>query len=318
MLSQGGTFDESKHPRDRGKFAEKAGSSGDGDKAPLAADPSAEHKEKGTLAPAFIAWLDSNCSSHGVEVLEDSDNKFVAGFRTDVGDYKVTAECREPWRRGHKEFRIDFEKVDESGEKHTEITGTAGQKAIHVFRKVAVAVGEFVNRFDPHKMDFVADNDLPSRVKLYDRLASALATAKGYSLTVDRHGGLTNYSLVKSDLGDTQLSLAGGNADIVDRLKAAVRKAHDASKLGPDYQLLFWDDGRRIAWWVSADGDDDKDVQRVLDAIGAVKGVRHVSAEAEGGPPKEGHWTRVRWEGGRKQLSMSMPLYLDRALGATY
>lgn len=74
---------------------------------------------------------------------------------------------------------------------------------------------------------------------------------------------------------------SSGGWETSKELVKAVKKALKTVKTGPDYQRLFWNPQTKTAWWVSADGDEDDDVNKIKAALAAIDGVDEVRAEAE-------------------------------------
>ena len=68
---------------------------------------------------------------------------------------------------------------------------TGGGNAINIFNAVLKSVDQYMQKFEhPYQITFSADNDEPSRIKLYTRLAKRLSTSYGYELNdiVDKYG----------------------------------------------------------------------------------------------------------------------------------
>lgn len=88
------------------------------------------------------------------------------------------------------------------------------------------------------------------------------------------------------------------------KLIGAARKALRDVPTGPDYQRLFWHEGNKHAHWVSADGDEEKHVRHIKRAIGKVRGVKKVTADAESWPKGEG-WKEIPVKRGSKVAANS-------------
>lgn len=75
----------------------------------------------------------------------------------------------------------------------------------------------------------------------------------------------------------------------------AVQEVLQEVNTGPDYQRLFWNPSTKEAWWVSFDGDEEEDVQKIVEVLASVPGVENVRAEAEGLPPRdeEDQWLEI-------------------------
>ncbi len=86
-----------------------------------------------------------------------------------------------------------------------------------------------------------------------------------------------------------------GAKSLKTNLAQAASRAVKEAQSGPDYQRLFWHDKEKKAWWVTADGDENEQVDAIVGALEKVPGVKEVIAEAESSPEGEG-WEEVEYK----------------------
>lgn len=104
----------------------------------------------------------------------------------------------------------------------------------------------------------------------------------------------------KTDWTDNELSVAidaARNKSATGKTeRALIDAADEAVRLagtGPDYQRLFWHPDTKAAWWESADGDEEKDVDFILARLRAVDGVASVDYEPEASPELDEGWEQL-------------------------
>lgn len=101
-----------------------------------------------------------------------------------------------------------------------------------------------------------------------------------------------------------------GRKSVVSDLNKVCNTFKDIEGWGPDYGLLFWNEQKKEAWFVTGDGDDGDAVNEIVSRLEKVPGVEKVTAEAECNPPEMNNgWVKV-WKRGQKAMS-----YLNEQTG---
>lgn len=128
-------------------------------------------------------------------------------FITDAGtDYKVMF-------KGDKKVEVSFMARGENDQPKDDITGTGDSRK--VFGTVINIVKDYVGQNQPDILMFAADNSEPSRVRLYNMLASQASKAlPGYNFAKAMKGGMfTTFYLTRDGVNvpklDTAKNLAG-------------------------------------------------------------------------------------------------------------
>lgn len=80
---------------------------------------------------------------------------------------------------------------------------------------------------------------------------------------------------------------ASTKKDVGEELRETAFRLNDELEVGPDYQRLFWNPKTKVAWYVTADGDEESEVKKIRNALENVSGVEHVRVEAEYFPPDD-------------------------------
>ena len=134
-------------------------------------------------------------------------------FITDAGtDYKVTF-------KGDKKVEVSFMARGENNQPKDDITGTGDSRK--VFGTVINIVKDYVGQHQPDILMFAADNNEPSRIKLYNMLASQAGKAlPGYNFVKTLKGSLfTTFYLTRDNIKvpklDTVKNVAGRVLDKV-------------------------------------------------------------------------------------------------------
>jgi hypothetical protein len=132
-------------------------------------------------------------------------------FITDAGeDYKVVL-------KGDKKVEVSFMARGENNQPKDDITGTGDSRK--VFGTVINIVKDYVGQKQPDILLFAADNSEPSRVRLYNMLASQASKAlPGYNFAKAMKGGMfTTFYLTRDGINvpklDTAKNLAGRALD---------------------------------------------------------------------------------------------------------
>lgn len=125
--------------------------------------------------------------SQAPKLSRDTPNSFSTKFTYGGVSYGVHAH-RDAESVGEQGDRApwDVEFITQAGDKPAEskgTTGVAGHSAVGAMRKVGAAVSDWMAEHKPERVKFLAASDEPSRVKLYERLANALAAEHGYAVT---------------------------------------------------------------------------------------------------------------------------------------
>jgi hypothetical protein len=134
-------------------------------------------------------------------------------FRTDAGnDYKVMF-------KGDKKVEVSFMARGENDQPKDDITGTGDSRK--VFGTVINIVKDYVGQKQPDILMFAADNNEPSRIRLYNMLASQAGKAlPGYNFVKTLKGSLfTTFYLTRDNIKvpklDTVKNIAGRVLDKV-------------------------------------------------------------------------------------------------------
>jgi hypothetical protein len=134
-------------------------------------------------------------------------------FITDAGnDYKVTF-------KGDKKVEVSFMARGENDQPKDDITGTGDSRK--VFGTVINIVKDYVSQNQPDILMFAADNNEPSRIKLYNMLALQASKAlPGYDFAKAMKGGMfTTFYLTRDNIKvpklDTVKNVAGRVLDKV-------------------------------------------------------------------------------------------------------
>jgi predicted nucleotidyltransferase len=134
-------------------------------------------------------------------------------FITDAGtDYKVTF-------KGDKKVEVSFMARGENNQPKDDITGTGDSRK--VFGTVINIVKDYVGQHQPDILMFAADNNEPSRIRLYNMLASQAGKAlPGYNFVKTLKGSLfTTFYLTRDNIKvpklDTVKNVAGRVLDKV-------------------------------------------------------------------------------------------------------
>jgi hypothetical protein len=134
-------------------------------------------------------------------------------FITDAGnDYKVTF-------KGDKKVEVSFMARGENDQPKDDITGTGDSRK--VFGTVINIVKDYVGQHQPDILIFAADNNEPSRIRLYNMLASQAGKAlPGYNFVKTLKGSLfTTFYLTRDNIKvpklDTVKNVAGRVLDKV-------------------------------------------------------------------------------------------------------
>jgi len=134
-------------------------------------------------------------------------------FITDAGnDYKVTF-------KGDKKVEVSFMARGENDQPKDDITGTGDSRK--VFGTVINIVKEYVGQNQPDILMFAADNNEPSRIRLYNMLASQAGKAlPGYNFVKTLKGSVfTTFYLTRDNIKvpklDTAKNVAGRILDKV-------------------------------------------------------------------------------------------------------
>lgn len=132
-------------------------------------------------------------------------------FITDAGtDYKVTF-------KGDKKVEVSFMARGENNQPKDDITGTGDSRK--VFGTIINIVKDYVGQNQPDILLFAADNSEPSRVRLYNMLASQSSKAlPGYNFAKTMKGGMfTTFYLTRDNIKvpklDTVKNVAGRALD---------------------------------------------------------------------------------------------------------
>ena len=132
-------------------------------------------------------------------------------FTTDAGEeYKVVL-------KGDKKVEVSFMARGENDQPKDDITGTGDSRK--VFGTVINIVKDYVGQNQPDILLFAADNSEPSRVRLYNMLASQASKAlPGYEFAKAMKGGMfTTFYLTRDGINvpklDTAKNLAGRALD---------------------------------------------------------------------------------------------------------
>ena len=132
-------------------------------------------------------------------------------FITDAGnDYKVTF-------KGDKKVEVSFMARGENDQPKDDITGTGDSRK--VFGTVINIVKDYVSQNQPDILMFAADNNEPSRIKLYNMLALQASKAlPGYDFAKAMKGGMfTTFYLTRDNIKvpklDTVKNVAGRALD---------------------------------------------------------------------------------------------------------
>lgn len=132
-------------------------------------------------------------------------------FITDAGEeYKVVL-------KGDKKVEVSFMARGENDQPKDDITGTGDSRK--VFGTVINIVKDYVGQNQPDILLFAADNSEPSRVRLYNMLASQASKAlPGYEFAKAMKGGMfTTFYLTRDGINvpklDTAKNLAGRALD---------------------------------------------------------------------------------------------------------
>lgn len=81
----------------------------------------------------------------------------------------------------------------------TKLTGDSGGAAVGIMRKIGSAVDSFVDHQKPAAFKFAADEDEPSRVKLYDRISRIMADRHGYDMQRSSDGNQVTYQFTRKE-----------------------------------------------------------------------------------------------------------------------
>ena len=134
-------------------------------------------------------------------------------FITDAGtDYKVTF-------KGDNKVEVSFMARGENNQPKDDITGTGDSRK--VFGTVINIVKDYVGQHQPDILMFAADNNEPSRIRLYNMLASQAGKAlPGYNFVKTLKGSLfTTFYLTRDNIKvpklDTVKNVAGRVLDKV-------------------------------------------------------------------------------------------------------
>lgn len=122
-------------------------------------------------------------------------------FTTDEGtDYKVTV-------KGINKVEVSFMARGENDQPKDNITGTGD--SLKVFGTVINIVKDYVSQNQPNIIMFTADNSEPSRVRLYNTLASQASRAlPGYKFAKTLKAGLsTTFYLTRDDVKVPKLDI---------------------------------------------------------------------------------------------------------------
>jgi hypothetical protein len=122
-------------------------------------------------------------------------------FTTDEGtDYKVTL-------KGLNKVEVSFYARGDNNQEKDNITGTGD--SLKVFGTVINIVKDFVGQNQPDILMFTADNSEPSRVRLYNTLASQASRAlPGYKFAKTLKAGLsTTFYLTRDDVKVPKLDI---------------------------------------------------------------------------------------------------------------
>ncbi len=154
------------------------------------------------------------------KLTQRTPNSFTGTFSHGGVDYAVHAhrgsdEVEEMGDRAPYSIEFDTKAGDRPSD-DGKLTGVAGHSAIGAMRTVGAAISDWLATRKPLKVAFLASADEPSRVRLYARLADALAKQHGY--TVHRQDGAANTRFL-----------------LVRNPSAPVQKAWDASELDDEY-----------------------------------------------------------------------------------
>ncbi len=140
----------------------------------------------------------------------------------DIGEFKVGSERYEIHvaRINDSSLNVSFTGADANGQQGHAATGKGNE--LTVLATVIQGIREAIKEHDPAKISFVANADVASRKKLYDRMVKKFAKDENYSYIISGD----NYTLVRDSsmhlsmqshdsLEDAMLNPATVNDDII-------------------------------------------------------------------------------------------------------
>ncbi len=152
------------------------------------------------------------------EVNEALDSSYPYEFKNNA--YYFTTDAGEEYKvvlKGDKKVEVSFMARGENDQPKDDITGTGDSRK--VFGTVINIVKDYVGQNQPDILLFAADNSEPSRVRLYNMLASQASKAlPGYEFAKAMKGGMfTTFYLTRDGINvpklDTAKNLAGRALD---------------------------------------------------------------------------------------------------------